>query len=73
MPDQGNVGQIEGHGAINEYWRAECEIDILAEMNSFNIEGRYPDTSMPLPSSEEAHAYMNRATEIYQWLMSRLH
>ena len=48
------------------------QIEILAEMNSFNIEGRYPDASLPLPSPEEALASLIRAEEVYQWLMSRL-
>ena len=48
------------------------QFDILAETNTFNIEGRYPDTSLPLPTPEEAFAYLVRAKDIYQWLMSRL-
>lgn len=48
------------------------QVDILAEMNSFNIEGRYPDTlSLPL-SQEEAQEYINRADEVFQWLMNLL-
>ena len=48
------------------------QVDILAEMNSFNIEGRDPDTlSLPL-SQEEAQEYINRADEVFQWLMNLL-
>jgi hypothetical protein len=41
-----------------------------AEMNSFNIEGRYPDTLSPSPSEEEAQHYMTQAEEVFQWLIS---
>lgn len=30
------------------------QLDILAEMNSFNIEGRYSDVLLPLPSLNES-------------------
>jgi len=46
--------------------------DILAEMNAFNIEGRYPDTLTPPPTQTEAEKYMSRAEEVYQWLMKQL-
>ena len=47
-------------------------VDILAEMNSFNIEGRYPDTLSLPPSQDEAQEYMNRANEVFQWLINLL-
>lgn len=43
-------------------------LDILADMNSFNLEGRYPDCTMPLPSQEEAHLALARAKEAMEWL-----
>lgn len=46
--------------------------DILAEMNAFNLEGRYPDPLMPVPTQDEANDYMHRAEEVYQWLMKQL-
>lgn len=56
------------------FWRNSAEedlaMDILAEMNSFNIEGRYPDTLSPPPSQEEAQHYMTQAEEVFQWLIS---
>jgi HEPN domain-containing protein len=48
------------------------QYDVLAEMNAFNIEGRYPDTAMVLPSAEEARSYMQRAQEVVEWLKSQL-
>lgn len=48
------------------------QIDVLAEMSSFNIEGRYPDSTLPSPSVSEAQSIMDRATQVYQWLMNRL-
>jgi predicted nucleotidyltransferase len=37
------------------------QIDILAEMNAFNIEGRYPDSLISLLSQVEAQACLLRA------------
>jgi len=51
---------------------SQHRIDVLAEMNAFNIEGRYPDLLMPPPSLEEANDYLRRAEEVYQWLMKQL-
>ena len=46
--------------------------DTLADMNAFNLEGRYPDMLMPNPSREEAKEFLRRAKEVYQWLTSPL-
>jgi len=51
---------------------SDAQIDLLAEMNAFNIEGRYPDLLMPPPSLDEARDYLRRAEEVYQWLMNQL-
>jgi HEPN domain-containing protein len=51
---------------------SQQQIDILAQMNSFNIEGRYPDSIMLQPSREEAFTYLAQAKDIFQWLTSRL-
>ena len=51
---------------------SQHQIDVLAEMNAFNIEGRYPDLLMPPPSLKEAKVYLRRAEEVYQWLMNQL-
>ena len=45
-----------------------AQVDILAEINPFNMEGRYPDTLSPPPSQEEAQNYISRANEVFQWL-----
>jgi len=44
----------------------------LAVMNSFNLEGRYPDTESPVPSKKQAAAYLDGAGEILQWLTQAL-
>lgn len=49
-----------------------AQVDILAEMNSFNIEGRYPDTLSLPPSKEGAQHYLTRADEVFQWLIELL-
>ncbi len=47
-------------------------IDILAELNAFNIEGRYPDSNIIPVSQNEAIDYLKRAEEVYIWLMKQL-
>jgi len=48
------------------------QIDMPAEMNAFNIEGRYPDSLISPPSPVEAQDYLSRAGEVYQWLIRQL-
>jgi HEPN domain-containing protein len=50
----------------------QTQVDILAEMNVFNLEGRYPDLSVAPLSKKEAKDYLRRSEEVYQWLMSQL-
>lgn len=47
-------------------------IDILAELNAFNIEGRYPDSTFIPTTQEESADYLERAEEVFQWLMNQL-
>ena len=46
--------------------------DVLAEMNAFNLEGRYPDLLITPPTKKEADEYMRRAQEVYEWLLNQL-
>ena len=48
------------------------QIDILAEMNAFHIEGRYPESLTTPPTKEEALNYIARAEKVYQWLVNQL-
>ena len=48
------------------------QISTLAVMNAFNIEGRYPEGGVLLPSPEEAGGYLLRAGEVYKWLIHLL-
>jgi HEPN domain-containing protein len=50
---------------------SENELDILAEMNAFALEGRYPDILTLPPSSEEAEEYCRRAEEVFQCFVKR--
>jgi len=45
--------------------------DLLAEMNEFNLEGRYPTSSPPI-SPSTANEYMDRIKEVFQWLTLQL-
>lgn len=51
---------------------SEKHLDILAEMNEFNLEGRYPLPHLPIPTIKQAQDYMQRTREVYQWLSQQL-
>jgi len=44
--------------------------EVLAEMNEFQLQGRYPDMWGPTPSKAEAREQRNRAYEVFEWLMN---
>jgi HEPN domain-containing protein len=48
------------------------QLDVLAEMNAFHIEGRYPESLTMPPTKEEASNYIAKTEKVYQWLMNRL-
>lgn len=50
----------------------EEQLDLLADMSSFNLEGRYPDLLAPAPTMAEAREYARRAEEVFKWLMRKL-
>jgi len=43
---------------------SEEQIGLLAEVNGFNIEGRYPQPTLPSPSVAEALEYLARIDEV---------
>jgi HEPN domain-containing protein len=47
------------------------ETEILAEMNAFHIEGRYPESLTKPPTKEEALSYLAGAEGVFQWLMNQ--
>jgi HEPN domain-containing protein len=47
-------------------------LDTLAELNPFNLAGRYPDAPGSPPDLAEAKALLLRAEEVGAWLQSRL-
>jgi len=48
------------------------DIEILAEMNEFNIEGRYPVTFVPPPGKNESLEFMKKAKGMFEWLTQKL-
>ncbi|OQA02477.1 MAG: HEPN domain protein [Planctomycetes bacterium ADurb.Bin401] len=46
--------------------------DFLAEMNQFNLEGRYPVPRLPEISIQEAKEYMKTAKEVLAWYSRQL-
>jgi HEPN domain-containing protein len=51
---------------------SQDQIDLLAEVNEFNIEGRYPDMLAQPPADPEARDYMIKIGEMLEWLTSQL-
>lgn len=47
-------------------------IEFLAEMNPYNIEGRYPEMWSVLPSRQEADILIQKTKEILVWLKNQL-
>ena len=48
------------------------QVDVLADMNVFNLEGRYPDSLASPPSLAETKEYLDRAQRVFEWLRSQL-
>ncbi len=47
-------------------------IDFLSDMNSFNIEGRYPEMWGAIPSLQGAEVLLQNTKEMMIWLKNRL-
>jgi len=48
------------------------EIDILAELNPFNIEGRYPETWYVAPTKKEALQIVEKVKDLFACLKNQL-
>jgi HEPN domain-containing protein len=46
----------------------EETLDLLAVVNFFCLEGRYPDTLIPEPAAEEAATYLLKVEKVLEWL-----
>ncbi len=46
-------------------------IDLLTELTTYCLEGRYPDTWLPPPDHQEAQALVKRTGELYRWIARR--
>ena len=44
----------------------------LADLNKYNIEGRYPDSYEELPDSTQANDIITTGGRIFQWLRDQL-
>lgn len=47
------------------------KMEVLAEMNAFHLEGRYPESLTKPPTKEEALNYIAGAEGVFQWLMNQ--
>jgi HEPN domain-containing protein len=48
------------------------DLDSLAEMNEFNLEGRYPLTYIPPPTKNESIKFLKKAKVMFEWLTKKL-
>jgi len=48
------------------------QADVLADMNQFNLEGRYPESYAPQLSLKEATEFVARSEEVLAWLTRQL-
>lgn len=46
-------------------------LDVLAEMNQYNVEGRYPGTPAPPLSATDAEKQLARCNEVLEWLKTQ--
>jgi HEPN domain-containing protein len=57
---------------ITEITLTEDQLDFFVEMNIYNLEGRYPANTIPLPDQDTIKIYLDKTEEILQWLMKLL-
>lgn len=50
----------------------ESQLDVLAEMNEFNLEGRYPVDFIAKPTIIDAQKDLRQAKEVFEWLSQQL-
>ena len=50
---------------------SEDTLDLLAEMNEFNLEGRYPVPFLSPVSRSEANDYIHKTEGVLKWLMQQ--
>jgi HEPN domain-containing protein len=52
----------------------EAVLDLLAELNEFNLEARYPDIGRSLYQKEDrpyTHLYVEKTQGVLEWLLQR--
>jgi HEPN domain-containing protein len=47
-------------------------LDILSEMNAFNLEGRYPVSEEASMNVQKSQSYLTKITEVFEWLNGQL-
>jgi HEPN domain-containing protein len=57
---------------IAELHLPQDQFDHLAEMNEFNLEGRYPVQFIDTVAQQEARIYLNKSIKVLEWLAQQL-
>ena len=50
---------------------SQDQMDLLADMNVFNLEGRYPETLPSQPTPDEIRDILARVEEVFPWLINQ--
>lgn len=67
-PQTHNLSRL---AAIADLSLTDVNRDLLAIVNGYNIEGRYPALFLPLPSPAEAAEKMKNIQELFEWLKQK--
>lgn len=56
----------------SELMLVENAEDFLGVLMKYQLEGRYPDYNVKIPSKDTAKQYLEKTKELLEWLISRL-
>ena len=57
---------------ISKIELSQSQIDLFADLNTFQIECRYPDHLAPAPDTAEALEYLSQVEAVMKWLTRQL-
>jgi len=64
--------KLAAHAQLGNVRLSQGDSDFLAAMETYQLEGRYPEIDFSGPSLETAMEYLRRAQEMVKWLTKQL-